>query len=1131
MRNLRVFGLLCLFIMFCAPGWAQSTAQMHGTVQDSSGSGVPGAEVKATQLSTGLVRTTVSGADGSWVLTNLPLGPYRLEVSKESFTTYAQTGIELQVQSDPLVEVALKVGQVNERVNVEADAALVETRNSGVGAVVETQRIIELPLNGRQVTDLVTLNGGAVQTGASDQRIFSGRPYLSIAGMATLPLGGGPTDWILDGTSHYDFMSGTTLPLAFPDAVQEFKVETSGLAAARGNSSSVEVVTPSGTNSLHGDLFEFIRNDAFGSAREYLSTKDSTYKRHNFGGTIGGAIKKNKLFFFGGFQGTTQRASPNNSIIFFPTPDMLKGDFRTFESAACGRPAPLPPPFGTGGFAPNTVNPTRFAVPSLYITNQFAQSMAAVGVFPDPCGKVTYDVPTYQNNYQYVAKIDYQINSQHSLFFRDLWSKEYQPTLTDVEPDLLLSSQTGFTTPAYAFAVGETWVASPTLVNSFRIGFTRINETRLKDDFFNFCTAGVQNFWCGENKAQFGQLLIVNGFTEGVNYSDPPPDGGGSWYRSANYILNDDMNWVHGAHQFSFGGAATHGRFTSRNNFASNGQFNFVGLPNFLLGNASQMQDGLPNTQSMHETFVNLYFTDTWKLNSRLTLNAGLRWEPYLPITVPTGVIFNFDMTRFLNNVRSTEFLNAPPGFYYPGDPGFPAKSGEYSKWAEFAPRLGLAWDPKGDGKTSVRASFGFGYAFVPGLTREDQQGQNPWGGRQVLTGNVNFSNPFGSAANNPYPYFVNPNVTFTPRGLFATTPYDTPTPSYSTWNLAIQRQIGSAWVVSATYMGSKVSHLLISVPLNYAPLTPGLPVVPTSDPRCTATSTTVNCLSNADSRRLLAVLNPAGAKNYFGPTMQWNAGGNQHYNAMLLSLQRRLSQGVSLGANWTWSHCIGQELGYNTKPEQTATDPIHYNQVGNCDSDRRQIVNLTAVVEAPKFSNRELRRVVSGWKWAGIYTFRSGTPLMIQDGFDSALSTINHQQPDLVDPAHVYTGQSCANCFYLNKSAFAAQPAGQYTGNLGWNSIVGPSYWDLDMSLSREFRIKEGQGLEIRADAFNLTNSFVPAMAGSPGGTSPVTQFSTAYGNPLTGPTFSLINSAQFGQLLGAQPTRKIQFALKYRF
>ena len=1110
---------------------AQSTAQMHGTVQDSSGSAVPGADVKATQTGTGLVRTTLSAPDGSWVLTNLPLGPYRLEVTKDGFTSFVQTGIALQVQSDPLLEVALKVGQITEQVSVEANSALVETRRSGVGAVVETQRIVELPLNGRQVTDLVTLNGGAVQTGSSDQRIFSGRPYISIAGMVTLPLGGGPTDWILDGTSHNDFMSGTTLPVAFPDAVQEFKVETSGLAAGRGNASSVEIVTRSGTNDLHGDLFEFVRNDAFGSAREYLANKNSTYKRHNFGGTIGGAIKKNQLFYFGGFQGTTQRASPNNTTIFFPTPAMVGGDFRTFESAACGRPAPLPAPFGTGGFAPNTVDPRLFAAPSLYIIDRFAKSMGALGVFPDQCGKVVYNVPTYQNNYQYTFKIDYQLNVKHSLFFRDLWSKEYQPTLTDVEPNLLLSSQTGFNTPAYAYSVGETWVASPSLVNSFRLGFTRINETRLKDDFFNFCTAGVQNFWCGENKAQFGALLIVNGFTGGINYSDPPPDGGGSWYRSANYILNDDVNWVKGPHQLTFGGAVTHGRFTSRNNFASNGQFNFTGLNNFLLGNASQMQDGLPNTQSMHETFLNLYLTDTWKLSSRLTLNAGIRWEPYLPITVPTGVIYNFDMTRFLNNVRSTQFLKAPPGFYYPGDPGFPGNSGEYTKWKEFAPRLGVGWDPKGDGKTSVRASFGFGYAFVPGLTREDQQGQNPWGGRQVLTGNVDFRNPFGSAANNPYPYFVNPNVNFTPRGLFATTPYDTPTPSYSTWNLALQRQIGSSWLVTATYLGSKVSHLLISVPLNYAPLTPGLPVVATTDPRCTAVSTSVNCLSNADARRRLGVLNPSGAGNFFGPTMEWNAGGNQHYNGAIFSVQRRLSRGISMSANWTWSHCIGQALGYNTKPEQTVTDPINYNQVGNCDSDRRNIVNLTAVAQSPKFSNRAMSLIASGWKWAGIYTYRSGTPLAIQDGFDAALSTINHQQPDVIDPAHVYTGQSCGNCFYLNKNAFAAQAPGVYNGNLGWNSLVSPSYWDLDVSLSREFRITERHRLELRSDAFNLTNSFVAAMAGSPGGTSPVTQFSTSYGNPLTGPTFSLINSAQFGQILGAQPTRKIQFALKYSF
>jgi hypothetical protein len=1125
MRVKRLLTITLLSLFACAAVWAQATAQIHGTVQDATGAAVPGAAVKATQSETGVSRTVNSEADGAFVLTNLPLGPYQIEVTKDGFTKALQSGIVLQVNSDPAVSIALKVGAVTEEVNVEANAALVETRNSSVGAVVETQRIVELPLNGRNVTDLITLSGAAVQFGVSDTRLFSNRPYLSIGGMAALPIGGGATDWIYDGASHYDFMTGTALPIGFPDAVQEFKVESTGLEAVHGNSAAVEVVTPSGSNAFHGDLFEFIRNDGFGSAREDFSAGASTYKRNQFGGTAGGPIKKNKLFFFGGYQGTTQRASPDNTIAFVPTAAMMNGDFTAFESAACNRPAALKAPFVNNAISPSLLSP-----PALYIGQHILTGLAHDGITPNACGQITYNTPTYENDNQYVIKVDYQLSDKQSLFFRDLWTKQYQPTLLTLDPtNLLLASGTGFNTPAYAYTVGDTYLFTSNLVNSFRVAFTRINETRPPDDYFNFCTAGVQNFWCGENTAQFGLLTVSNGFSDGTNYSDPPPNGGGAYYRSANYSLNDDVSWVRGAHQMTFGGSAWQGRVTSRNDFNNNGQFTFTGgqtgqgLSDFLVGEASTFLDGLPAVEEMRETFFNLYATDTWKLTQRLTMNIGLRWEPYLPMVIPDGVIYNFDLNRFVNNIKSSQYVNAPPGFYYPGDPGFPGKSGIYNQWGKFAPRLGFAYDPFGDGKTSIRASYAFGYAYVPGLTREDQSGSNPWGGRETITGVTNFTNPWGSEANNPFPYVVNQDVKFTPGGIYETTAYNTPPPSYSTWNFAIQRQIGAPWLVSATYIGTHVEHLLISTPLNYAEILPGQPIEASG---CAATALNCNAAANETARKVLNLLNPVGAgpiapgvnNTYFGPTMQWNAGGNQHYDALLIALQRRLASNVAINANWTWSHCIGQLLGYNTKGDQTITNPNEINEVGNCDTDRRNIFNITAVAQMPRFSNTLVRTVASGWKMSFIYRYIAGIPGDVQDGTDQALTSINHQQPNLATPGADYTGQSCGGCFYLNKAAFALQPLGTQ-GNLGWNSITGPGYWDVDMALSRDFRITERQRVELRADAFNLPNSFTPG------------QISTVFGAAPTGPSFALISSAQFGQILTANATRKIQFALKYTF
>ncbi len=1094
----------------CASVWAQATAQIHGMVQDSSGAAIAGAEVKATQTATGAVRTVMSSSDGSYVLTNLPTGVYQLEVTKEGFAKAVQNGIELQVNADPAIDIALKVGQVSEAVNVEANAALVETRGTAVGSVIETQRILELPLNGRDTTSLITLAGAAVVTGAARQALFLNLNYISIGGQALFG-----TDYTLDGAMHTNFLTGTYMPLAFPDAVQEFKVESSGQTAQRGASSSVSVVTRSGGNDLHGDLFYFIRNDGFGSAREYFTPKASTYKRNQFGGTVGGPIIKNKLFYFGGFQETIRHENPDNSIANVPTQAMLNGDWTAFASAACngGTAKTLAAPF-----VGNKIDPSLYVQPAVFETNFLLKTVAQDGITPNQCGAITYNTPSYETDHQYVGKVDYQLTDKQSLFFRLLTTQQYVPNSFSVDPIILNWTNTGLDQLANSLAFGDTYLFSPSVVNSFRAAWNRTAHRYIPNLAFSHCTAGV-NMWCDANPQTIGAMSITGGFTMGST------SAANEYWTGTAYALNDDVSWVRGAHQMTFGAGAWQGRVAEFTHFASTSQLNFngaglqssggLGMADFFLGKVNTFFQGLPNTNYSREQSVDLYFTDTWKLNSRLTVNFGVRWEPFLPMHAPQ--ISNFDMNRFLNGVRSTVFLKAPLGFYFPGDPGFPGDTGAYKQWDHFDPRGGIAWDPKGDGKMSIRASYAFGYAYVPGIQREDQAGSNPWGGRTTLTNPPGgFVNPWqGFTGGNPFPYAVSPNVLFTPRGQFISSPYNLPTPNTYTWNVALQRQIGNTWVASASYIGSRVMHLYNNVAINYAQMVNG-PIVTSG---CASTAINCNSTANTDARRLLSLLNPTEGQ-YVGNMDAWDPSGTQTYHALYMTAEKRLSRGVNMKANWTWSHCIGSFSGYNSKTDQTVTAPGNpLFDRGNCDSDRRHIVNITAVALSPRFSNTVLRTVGSNWQLAGIYSFRSGMPLAIQDGTDRELTGINHQRPNVVNPAAVYTGQSGPSSRYLNPAAFAAQPLGT-VGNLGWNALTGPTYWDIDLALSREFPIREKTRLQLRADAFNLTNSFVSNPA------------STASPTSAAVPAFENLNGANlFGILNAAQPTRKMQFALKYTF
>src|SRR5262245_31656826 len=357
----RIVGVLLCWLLGAVLStsllWAQATAQISGTVKDQSGAVLPGVEVTVTQIETGIARSAVTNENGSYVLPNLAIGPYRLEAGLPGFRTFAQTGIVLQVNSSAVINPVLEVGQITEQVEVQANTALVETRSLSVGQVMETARIVELPLNGRNAQELVLLQGGATLL-TSGGKAFPGRLVISSAGSLGIS-----TDYTLDGIRHVDAWDGYPMPLPFPDALAEFKTEMGGLAASQGKGTQVRVVTKSGTNQRHGDLFEFVRNDLF-NARNYFATAGSTLKRNQFGGTAGGPVIKSKLFFFGGYQGTTLRQDPNDTRSFVPTAAMLTGDFTAFTSPACnaGRQITLRSPFVN-----NRIDPALFSPAALKI--------------------------------------------------------------------------------------------------------------------------------------------------------------------------------------------------------------------------------------------------------------------------------------------------------------------------------------------------------------------------------------------------------------------------------------------------------------------------------------------------------------------------------------------------------------------------------------------------------------------------------------------------------------------------------------------------------------------------------------------------------------------------------------------
>jgi hypothetical protein len=1134
-------AIVSISLMWCAAAFAQQVAQISGTISDQTGAVVPDVQLTVTQTDTGLKRTATSDSKGLYVIPNLPLGPYNLEATKMGFQTFERPGIVLQVGTNPEIAVTMRVGDVTDRIVVEATTNEVETRTAGVSTtVVDTQKILELPLNGRQATDLIPLSGLAVTTStAPPTYTMNTGPNIAVAGGMSWSV-----QYNLDGAPHIDTYVGTSMPLPFPDALQEIRLSTGAQEASSGGHSgaTVDTVTRSGTNAFHGDLFEFFRNSDL-NTRDFFAAGSDGLKRNQFGGVLGGRIIRDKLFFFLGYQGTTIRQNLVNGSAYVPTAAELKGDFSQYIAAGCPSAAAVAssPAVLSHFSAPFTLSPAAVKIASyLPQTN-------------DPCGHVLYGTPVHQNQLQAPLRIDYQFSPKHSLFARYLITRIETQLPYSITHNALATNQVGQDDQAQALALGDTWLINSSSVNSFHLSGTRVGAQ----------TAGAVPFTpkdVGMNFYSYYGFVPILMAGVGFNLNFPANFAAGS-DTITNFGFNDDITLVRGSHQFAFGGNVTRSLLNAHSYAWSQGLFVFAGvfgtpLIDFLTGNVVNLHQANPNPNNTTQNLVGLYAADTWKATRRLTVSYGLRWDPFLPISFKNGDTYNFSLSNFYANVRSQVVPTAPPGLLYVGDKGVNGKSGMNNQWAYLEPRLGITWDPTGAGKTVIRAGAGIAYDTIRMDIHQNTSSVSPFRITVLQNfagpGSLSLDNPYASyPGGNPFPYNYDPhNGVFPNQSYQGFLPIDSnlKTPAQYTWNLGIQHQFNSRLFFSATYVGSEIAHLWDNVELNPAIWLPGKPVIASPSTaaqfgQCAALQ--ANCGGSAENfRRLLELTNPTAPNgNVYGPITSLDSGGTQNYNGLLASARWRPTENLNIATNWTWSHCIGlsatniSNLGavYPHQPYQNNGPQDRHLDMGDCtgnSEDIRHILNLTVLARTPRFDSRWARRIASNWNFSTIYTFRTGIPITASlnasadnalNGFVSAGNNPVPQRPDQILPDSYATnkGQSCspAPCVsYLNPAAVATPAIGTY-GNMGVSTIRGPNFWEWDQAVTREFPLRESVRMEFRAEAFNVTNS---VRLGIPNATVSGTYGQITSDQPTTGASTG-ISTGTGGRI--------VQFAVKLVF
>jgi hypothetical protein len=1142
---------------------AQTVAELSGRVADETGGALPGVTVTVTQTTTGLTRVATTNAAGDYVFTNLPVGPYKLSAQLSGFRGFEQTGIVLAVGESRSVNVRLPLGAMSEVVSVEADATLVESRDVGIGRLVEKEQLISLPLNGRDVNQLVILAGNAVSIGGtSGDRAYPGAAGISVAGGTS-----NSTNYLVDGGYNNDPQQNSGNAMPFPDALQEFSVETGVRSARYGQSTgaTVNAVTRAGTNSFSGSAFLFGRHHTFNAISFFERSengglgRDDGLKRAQSGGTIGGPIVRGKLFFFGGVQITNTRIAPIDNDQFVPTAEVRRGDFTRIMSPVCrNRTTNLAL---RGPFVNNRVDPALFHPISVKIMNLLPLPDPALD--PDGCGRYVAAVPNDSDEQQYIGRIDFNAAADHRMFGRGFYSKYFHAPLFDIDtnPNLIFASGNGLGNDAVmrTFAGGWDWVVSSGVFSSMRLSVQSTHTARVQGRGLpTYAELGVKT-WQYTTKP--GQNFMRNG-TAGWG-----ANGLTGTFDVLTPSISQDFDWIKGNHNLSFGGSWTRPHSMGDGTFQSNGQVGFSGIftsstnnangglnmADFVLGYMATFGQGGSQLNDQILNSIGAYVQDVWRVNKNLTLNMGIRREPFLTASDQNGFNSAFVRERFDQGLRSTTYPNAPAGLVFPGDAGY-----EYladgknhpNQWNQWAPRFGLVWDPKGDTKQTVRVGVGH-YFDAPKLwTYAHHVLNSPYG----LTASalpattcptvsaVNgcplpFDDPWrftpggdpltGRLARQGEPILpISRDVAFPLNAHYASAPRDTGNMQVTQYNVAFERQLPGRMMVDVTYMGSKTKNIWVGYEENPAVFIPGncapgqYPGVTAAAPACSNSSA-----ANLNARAILTLLNPAEGRYYTrGDIDQLYPLGTGSYDSVRIGLQKRMGDGWSINANYTRGKCINQgepAVDINNVFPVPQRDPYSdprpdpKTNEGPCAADRPHLFNLSSVAISPGIGSGLVGTITRDWQVGIIYQARSGSPITPGVSGDNALMggtqrpfIVAGVDPYLDDPFWVANaGGLNTQLQWLNAEAFRLNGPGQW-GDTPKGYLRGPAFWNVDLSFSRNINLEAGRRVELRVEAFNLFDH-------------------VNWSNPN-----ATVGGTTFGRITGTSGDPRImQFAAKYSF